>query len=137
MTLFLSLCLHLVDLIGLQHFREDWYTINICYFCFYLSLLIPSSDQLVHCSYFSYNALFVCLLFNSHVSSFPWLWLQLEENICVIALSGDWVKLVDGWSVESSVIQSSTNAPGSTQKCRPGRHGRTSAAIIEVIADDD
>ena len=64
--------------------------------------------------------------------------MQLEENIRAIALSGDWDKLVDGWSAESSVIQNSTNAPGSTQKRRPGRRGRKSAAAAsEVIADDD
>lgn len=63
-------------------------------------------------------------------------YLQLEENIRPIALSGDWVKLVDGWSAESSVTLSATNASGSTQKRRPGRRGRKTSVVTEVTADD-
>ena len=29
--------------------------------------------------------------------------LELEENICIIILSRDWVKLVNNWLVEASV----------------------------------
>ncbi|KAL3530436.1 hypothetical protein ACH5RR_009758 [Cinchona calisaya] len=62
--------------------------------------------------------------------------LELEENIRTIALSGDWVKLVDGWSAESSVTQSATSGSGSTQKRRPGRRGRKMSTVTEVTADD-
>lgn len=62
--------------------------------------------------------------------------LELEENIRTIALSGDWFKLVDGCSVESSVTPSASNASGSTQKRRPGRRGRKASVVTEVTADD-
>ncbi|KAL3518480.1 hypothetical protein ACH5RR_021069 [Cinchona calisaya] len=62
--------------------------------------------------------------------------LELEENIRPIALSGDWVKLVDGLSADSSVTLTATIASGSTQKRRPGRRGRKSSIVTEVTADD-
>ena len=62
--------------------------------------------------------------------------MQLEENIRTIALSGDWVKLVDGWSAEYSVTPNAVNASGSTQKRRPGRRGRKTSFMTEVTADD-
>ncbi|KAL7198312.1 hypothetical protein ACSBR2_020753 [Camellia fascicularis] len=63
--------------------------------------------------------------------------LELEENIRSVALSGDWVKLVDSWSVESFVTQSATFATGSTQKRGPGgRRGRKPSVISEVTSDD-
>ncbi|KAF5931088.1 hypothetical protein HYC85_031961 [Camellia sinensis] len=63
--------------------------------------------------------------------------LELEEHIRTVALSVDWVKLVDNWSVESSVTQSTTCAAGSTQKRGPrGRRGRKPSAISEVTSDD-
>lgn len=63
--------------------------------------------------------------------------MQLEENIRVVSFSGDWVKLVDSCSVESSVTQSNTTAVGSTQKRGPGRRGRKPAVVHEPTADDD
>ncbi|KAF5937654.1 hypothetical protein HYC85_025160 [Camellia sinensis] len=63
--------------------------------------------------------------------------LELEENIRSVALSGDWVKLVDNWSVESFVTQSATFATGTTQKRGPGgRRGRKPSVISEVTSDD-
>ncbi|GAA0151054.1 hypothetical protein LIER_09856 [Lithospermum erythrorhizon] len=63
--------------------------------------------------------------------------LQLEENIRTVAVSGDWVKLVDGWSAESSVVQcKALNAVSSTQKRRPGRRGRKASVVTEVVDDD-
>ena len=62
-------------------------------------------------------------------------YLQLEENIRIIALSGDWVKLVDNWLVEASVTQSATSAIGSTQKRGPGRRSKRLSGVSEV-ADD-
>lgn len=61
--------------------------------------------------------------------------LELEENIRIIALSGDWVKLVDNWLVEASVTQSATSATGSTQKRGPGRRSKRLSGVSEV-ADD-
>ncbi|CBI17094.3 unnamed protein product, partial [Vitis vinifera] len=61
--------------------------------------------------------------------------LELEENIRIIALSGDWVKLVDNWLVEASVTQSATSAIGSTQKRGPGRRSKRLSGVSEV-ADD-
>lgn len=62
--------------------------------------------------------------------------LQLEENVRPIALSGDWIKLVDGSSTQSSTSQIAANAAGSTQKRRPGRRGRKPSAMVEVASDD-
>ncbi|CAI9778347.1 unnamed protein product [Fraxinus pennsylvanica] len=61
--------------------------------------------------------------------------LELEENIRTIALSGDWVKLVEGCSTESSASQSAASAAGSTQKRRPRRRGRKPSAMAEVAID--
>ena len=62
-------------------------------------------------------------------------YLQLEENIRIIALSGDWVKLVDNWLVEAFVTQSATSTTGSTQKRGPGRRSKRQSVVSE-IADD-
>ncbi|PSR86517.1 DDT domain-containing protein [Actinidia chinensis var. chinensis] len=63
--------------------------------------------------------------------------LEFEENIRIVALSGDWVKLVDNWSIETSVTQSATCATGLTQKRGPsGRRGRKPSAVSEVTSDD-
>ncbi|PSR89894.1 DDT domain-containing protein [Actinidia chinensis var. chinensis] len=63
--------------------------------------------------------------------------LEFEENIRIVALSGDWVKLVDNSSIETSVTQSATCAAGLTQKRGPsGRRGRKSSAVSEVTPDD-
>lgn len=62
--------------------------------------------------------------------------LELEENIRIVALSGDWVKLVEDGSVESSVAQSATCAGGTTQKRGPsGRRYRKQSTTFEVKAD--
>ncbi|KAG9151265.1 hypothetical protein Leryth_002812 [Lithospermum erythrorhizon] len=64
--------------------------------------------------------------------------LEFEENIRTVAVSGDWVKLVDGWSSESSVVQSGALlSVGSSQKRRPGRRGRKASVVSEVNDDDD
>lgn len=62
--------------------------------------------------------------------------LQLEENIHYVALSGDWVKIVDDALVESSATHG-TSAAISSQKRGPGRRGRKSSAMPEVTADED
>lgn len=63
--------------------------------------------------------------------------LQLEENIRTIALSGEWIKLVDDLLVESSVIQGPTCTVGTTQRRAPySRRSRKQSAIQEVIDDD-
>ncbi|KAK4440655.1 DDT domain-containing protein PTM [Sesamum alatum] len=61
--------------------------------------------------------------------------LELEENIRTIALSGDWIKLVDSCSTQSSTSQIAANAAGSTQKRRPGRRGRKPSVVVEVSDD--
>lgn len=53
-----------------------------------------------------------------------------------IALSGDWIKLVDSGPTQSSSTQIAANAAGSTQKRRPGRRGRKPSAVVEVATDD-
>lgn len=59
--------------------------------------------------------------------------LELGENICSIALSGDWFKQVDDWLVESSIIQSVSCTAGTTQKRGPG--GKRQKKQSEVIVD--
>ncbi|GMG98484.1 hypothetical protein Nepgr_000324 [Nepenthes gracilis] len=62
--------------------------------------------------------------------------LQLEENLRTIALSGDWVKLVDNLMNESSMTQITCPA-GSTEKHGPnGRRNRKHLITSEVTADD-
>lgn len=53
-----------------------------------------------------------------------------------VALSGDWIKLVDSGSTQSSTCQIAANAAGSIQKRRPGRRGRKPSAVVEVASDD-
>lgn len=66
------------------------------------------------------------------------LYLQLEENIRAVAVSGDWFKLVDDWSIESSATQSATFASGSSQKRGPSRRrGRKRFAAISEDTSDD
>ena len=64
------------------------------------------------------------------------LYLQLEENIRAVAFSGDWVKLVDDWSVESSVTRNATFASGSSSTHKRGRRGRKQSAVPKVTAND-
>lgn len=62
--------------------------------------------------------------------------LQLEENVRIIALSGDWIKLVDDWLVESCLMQNATSIVGTTQKrALSARRNRKQSASCEVTAD--
>ncbi|XAR60083.1 hypothetical protein NMG60_11033325 [Bertholletia excelsa] len=61
--------------------------------------------------------------------------LELEENIRVVALSADWIKLVDNSPTESSATQIATCAAGSTQ--RRGRRGRKPSIVSEGDSLDD
>ena len=62
--------------------------------------------------------------------------MQLEENIRLIALSGDWVKAMDDWLVESSVTQSSASIIGTTQRRGVnGKRHRKHSGVIDVAAD--
>ncbi|KAG6417670.1 hypothetical protein SASPL_119855 [Salvia splendens] len=58
--------------------------------------------------------------------------LELEENMRPIAFSGDWMKLVDCFSTQSSTSEIAT---GSTQKCRPGRRGKKRPDMVEAVVD--
>ncbi|XP_050368093.1 DDT domain-containing protein PTM-like [Argentina anserina] len=61
--------------------------------------------------------------------------LKLEENIRNIALSGEWIKLVDDLLVESSAIQGPTCTAGTTQR-RGSRRSRKQSAVQDVVDDD-
>lgn len=64
------------------------------------------------------------------------LYLQLEENIRLIALSGDWVKAMDDWLVDSSVIQISVSTVGTTQKRGPnGKRQRKQSGMSDFTAN--
>ncbi|KAJ7947925.1 DDT domain-containing protein PTM [Quillaja saponaria] len=64
--------------------------------------------------------------------------LELEENIRIIALSGDWVKLVDDWFVKPGVVQNVACSVGAPQKRGPsGKRNRKQTAIDEVMFDSD
>ncbi|XP_021732830.1 DDT domain-containing protein PTM-like isoform X1 [Chenopodium quinoa] len=60
--------------------------------------------------------------------------LELEENLCINALSLDWTKLVDSWMDESSVSQSAC-ATASIQKRGPGKRSKH-LATAEIITED-
>ncbi|KAH9624079.1 hypothetical protein KSS87_004881 [Heliosperma pusillum] len=60
--------------------------------------------------------------------------LELERNLCSIALSPEWTKLVDTWMDESPVPQSAA-ATGSVQKRGPGK--RKKHVTTAEAADDD
>lgn len=63
---------------------------------------------------------------------------QLEENICSIALSSDWLKLMDDWLIEHSIFQSAPVTVGATQKRKPGkRRLRNQPEITAQGSDDD
>lgn len=49
-----------------------------------------------------------------------------------ISFSGDWMKLVNCFSTQSSTSEIAT---GSTQKCRPGRRGKKRPDMVEAVAD--
>ncbi|KAH7561168.1 hypothetical protein JRO89_XS10G0183100 [Xanthoceras sorbifolium] len=62
--------------------------------------------------------------------------LELEENTCLIVLSGEWVKPMDNLLGESSVIESASCNVGTTQKRGPGgKRGRKPFVMSEVSAD--
>ncbi|TKY67122.1 Nucleosome-remodeling factor subunit BPTF [Spatholobus suberectus] len=62
--------------------------------------------------------------------------LKLEENIRTIAFCGDWVKLMDDWLVEFSMVQSATSTLGTAQKRAPsGRRYKKRSAIDEATTD--
>ena len=64
--------------------------------------------------------------------------LQLEENICSIALSSDWLKLMDDWLIEHSIFQSVRVTVGATQKRGPGkRRQRNQAEVTGEGSKDD
>uniref|UniRef100_A0A6N2L8K3 PHD-type domain-containing protein n=1 Tax=Salix viminalis TaxID=40686 RepID=A0A6N2L8K3_SALVM len=61
--------------------------------------------------------------------------LELEKNIRLIALSGDWVKAMDDWLVESSVTQSSASITGTMQRRVNGKRHQKHSVAIDVAAD--
>ncbi|XP_023637871.1 DDT domain-containing protein PTM isoform X2 [Capsella rubella] len=63
--------------------------------------------------------------------------LELEENICGIALSGDWFKLMDDWWIEHSIFQSAPVTVGVTQKRGPGRKRQKNQAEVTAEGYDD
>ncbi|KAG4979921.1 hypothetical protein JHK85_033879 [Glycine max] len=62
--------------------------------------------------------------------------LKLEENIRTIVFCGDWVKLMDDWLVEFSMVQSASSTLGTAQKRAPsGRRYKKRLANDEATAD--
>lgn len=62
--------------------------------------------------------------------------MQLEKNIRLVAFKTEWIKLVDEWSVDTTVSQNIANAAGSSHKRgRGGRRGKKQGATTEVTAD--
>ncbi|CAN7121831.1 unnamed protein product [Brassica rapa subsp. narinosa] len=63
--------------------------------------------------------------------------LELEENICSIALSSDWLKLMDDWLIEHSIFQSARVTVGATQKRGPGKKKQRSQAEVSAEGSND
>ncbi|CAH8387931.1 unnamed protein product [Eruca vesicaria subsp. sativa] len=64
--------------------------------------------------------------------------LELEENICSIALSNDWLKQMDDWLIEHSIFQSARVTVGATQKRGPSkRRQRNQAEVTAEGSNDD
>ncbi|KFK33904.1 hypothetical protein AALP_AA5G076100 [Arabis alpina] len=63
--------------------------------------------------------------------------LELEENMCSIALSSDWFKLMDDWLIELSMFQSSPVTVEVTQKRGPGRRRQRNQAEVTAEGSDD
>lgn len=63
--------------------------------------------------------------------------LQLEENICSIALSSDWFKLMEDWLIEHSVFQSTPVTVAVTPKRGPGRRRQRNQAEVTAEGSDD
>lgn len=61
---------------------------------------------------------------------------QLEENIRSISFFGEWVKLMDDWLVEFSMVQSATSTLGTAQKRAPsGRRYKKRSATDEATTE--
>ena len=91
-------------------------------------------DQLVSNS--SLHNLIMQIQVLIHFGGWSFLYLQFEDNIRTIALSSDWVKLVDDWSVEYSATQNAASTSGTAQKRGPGRRGKKQCSMPE-LADDN
>ncbi|CDY35713.1 BnaC02g09790D [Brassica napus] len=63
--------------------------------------------------------------------------LELEENICSIALSSDWFKLIDDWLIEHSIFQSARVTVGATQKRGPGKRKQRNQAEVTAEGSND
>ncbi|KAF2577278.1 hypothetical protein F2Q68_00000774 [Brassica cretica] len=64
--------------------------------------------------------------------------LELEENVCSIALSSDWLKLMDDWLIEHSIFQSVRVTVGATQKRGPGKkRQKNQAEVTAEVSNDD
>jgi len=63
-------------------------------------------------------------------------WLQLEENICSIALSCDWFKQMDDWLIEHSIFQSAPVTLGVPQRRGPGRTKQNTQAEVTAEGSD-
>ncbi|KAF8098895.1 hypothetical protein N665_0256s0025 [Sinapis alba] len=63
--------------------------------------------------------------------------LELEENICSVALSSDWLKLMDDWLIEHSIFQSARVTVGATQKRGPGKKKQRNLAEVTAEGSND
>ncbi|CAF1698251.1 hypothetical protein HID58_051072 [Brassica napus] len=64
--------------------------------------------------------------------------LELEENVCSIALSSGWLKLMDDWLIEHSIFQSVRVTVGATQKRGPGKkRQKNQAEVTAEVSNDD
>ncbi|KAJ4910936.1 PHD finger family protein [Raphanus sativus] len=63
--------------------------------------------------------------------------LELEENICSISLSSDWLKLMDDWLIEHSIFQSAPVTVGATQKRGPGKRKQRNQAEVTAEGSND
>ncbi|CAH8307321.1 unnamed protein product [Eruca vesicaria subsp. sativa] len=63
--------------------------------------------------------------------------LELEENICSIALSTDWFKLMDDWLIELSMFPSAPLTVVVAQKRGPGRRRQRNHAEVTVEGSED
>lgn len=61
--------------------------------------------------------------------------LELEKNISVIALSAEWVKPIDDWMTETTMIVSTSSSSG-VHKRGPGRRPKRHPSTSEVTPDD-
>ncbi|XP_011005757.1 PREDICTED: uncharacterized protein LOC105111939 [Populus euphratica] len=62
--------------------------------------------------------------------------LELEENTRLVALSGDWVKAMDDWLVESPLTQSSAISIGTAHRRRVnGKRHKKHSGVTDTTAD--